>query len=243
MANPIYRVPSSLFIDTSSDKVTIQKDAVAASLSSIGLSLSNVTAGASNAPQFSPVLETIGAGYTGSVSATNKYGLQAQSVSGTWAANARSGDGYLAVLPSYNAASYTTPGWLLDTAGNLQAKGFVLYNGTTAQVPLKSPWIDFTFTNSFSNVGSPYYNCQYFKDAFGVVHFRGAFKGSGAGGSAVAFTMPAGYRPAAIVDFCIATNTAFTTFGGLQWPVNGALSTSNANTFLLLDGMSYTAEG
>lgn len=237
-----YKTPSSLLADFSNTKTLVIKNAIG-SAATILLSLQNNTSGANNAPQFSPGIEFVGQGYTGSVSATNKYLIQAQSVSGTWSATGRSGDGYLAILPSYNGASYSASGGvLIDGYGDLKSKGFIIYNGTTAQLPLVSPWINIPFVNSFSNYGAPYNNFQYFKDAFGVVHFRGAWKGPGGGGSATAFTMPAGYRPAAIVDFCICTNTSYSSFGGFQFPANGVVSTTNAQTFLLMDGMSYVAE-
>lgn len=61
-------------------------------------------------------------------------------------------------------------------------------------------WIEVsTFTNSWVNFGSPYYNSAYSKDVHGWVHLRGAVKNGTDDTSA--FTLPDGYRPSSSLFF------------------------------------------
>ena len=69
---------------------------------------------------------------------------------------------------------------------------------TTLEAALS--WTDVvTFTNSWVNYGSPYYNAAYAKDVHGWVHLRGAVKNGTDDTSA--FTLPTGYRPSASLFF------------------------------------------
>jgi hypothetical protein len=58
-------------------------------------------------------------------------------------------------------------------------------------------WTGVTFQNSYANVGAPFANAGYAKDAHGFIHLRGVVAGGTPG--AVIFTLPAGYRPAHLI--------------------------------------------
>jgi len=61
-------------------------------------------------------------------------------------------------------------------------------------------WVEVSsFTNSWVNYGSPYYNAAYAKDVHGWVHLRGVIKNGTDNTSA--FTLPTGYRPSASMFF------------------------------------------
>lgn len=242
MANPIYRVPSSLFIDSSSDKVTIEHDAVAGSNSSIGLSLLNNSAGASNAPQFSPVIEMTGAGYNtgGSASVTNKYALQVQSVSGSYAPTAQQGDGYLCFLNSYNGAAYSSVA-SLDSKGNLSINKYIvntnMYNLTTL-----CPTVTWTamsgFSNSYTSPASGWTTARYMKDARGMVWLQGSV--TGGTNAATIFTLPAGFRPAVTFRCAAVVNDAS---GNIIINSSGAISAvAGGNTNVFFDNVCFMGE-
>lgn len=57
-----------------------------------------------------------------------------------------------------------------------------------------------TFLAGWENVGAAYATAGYTKDAMGFVHFRGTIRRSTGTGSII-FNLPAGYRPAAQLQF------------------------------------------
>lgn len=186
-----------MFINTGTDKASIQHDAIAAAQTVI-VSLNNSTAGASNAAQFSNMIEFIGQGYNsgGSASVTNKFAMQVQSVSGSYTPTGNQGDGYLVVLSSYNGAAYSNK-LLIDSAGLITPSGYTSSTGSYTSTTTVSPsWQNATLLNSWTNVSPT--TAGYFKDCLGFVHLRGAVK-SGTDGANI-FTLPAGFRPGQQVD-------------------------------------------
>lgn len=239
MANPIYRIPSSLFIDTSNDKVTIEKDAIAVA-SSVGLSLLNNSAGTSGNPQNSSGIEFIGAGYTGSISATNKFMIQTQSVSGAYTPTGNNGDGYLSISSLYNSGTYTNI-FTIDSSSNIKNSGFIAYTGPTANVVTPNPFILPTLLNSYVTPASglsTFATIGYWKDGAGVVHLKGN-AGGGTAGAAV-FNLPAGYRPGTTGHFIgIRDNALFYVIINSSGDCSAG---SGGNTHVFFDGIHFFAE-
>lgn len=63
-------------------------------------------------------------------------------------------------------------------------------------VDQKTPGVDVTFQNGWTNFGSGHHPVRYRKDAHGVVHLMGLAQGN-ASSSDTIFTLPAGFRPGA----------------------------------------------
>lgn len=208
MASPIYRITDSLFIDTSSDKATIQHNAVAGS-QVVGLSMLNASAGASNAAQFSPAIELVSAGYNtgGSASVTNKFNIQSQNVSGSFSPTGRQGDGYLVIANSYNGGGYATVG-SFDGYGNMVIAALASTTiSQSSSTTISANWTALTLKNSYAYIGSPWSTPSYTKDAFGFVWLKGAFSASGTANTACA-TLPAGFRPGRKLRCMTAVNLA-----------------------------------
>lgn len=111
---------------------------------------------------------------------------------------------------------------VLQAAGDLlygSAKGAVtrLANGVTGQLlqagasaPVwagDTVWTAPTLLNSWVNFGSGNQVAGFFRDANGFVHLRGMVKSGTL--TLAAFTLPAGYRPSANVNFACVSNGAF----------------------------------
>lgn len=79
-------------------------------------------------------------------------------------------------------------------------------------------WVGVTFTNSWVNFGGAIQVCQYRKTG-DVVQVRGAMKSGTM--SAIAFTLPSGFRPPASIAFACYSNVAF---GGFIIDNTGQLS-------------------
>ena len=90
------------------------------------------------------------------------------------------------------------------------------------------------FQNGWVYAGAPYNTCAFRKDGFGFVHLKGVMK-SGTIGS-VAFTLPAGYRPAATV-LSPTTTTQYVSVDS-----SGNVSGLFANTGTPIDGITFHAE-
>lgn len=101
-----------------------------------------------------------------------------------------------------------------------------------------TPWINATYQNSWGSYGSPYYDAQYYKDDYNVVHLRGVVTG-GALNNAV-FTLPAGYTPSKAYSFSTTSNNAFAALfvnsSGLVVPSFGSTASFS------LDGVSFRAD-
>jgi len=100
-------------------------------------------------------------------------------------------------------------------------------------------WIAPTFTNSFTNFGSPHANAGYYKDPSGRVHLRGAVKRSPTTDLGM-FTLPAGYRPSAQL---VSPISVFGAIGGLGITSAGVVNANSGDTsvFVSLDGISFRA--
>jgi len=69
-------------------------------------------------------------------------------------------------------------------------------NGTPIMGAPPPAWISPVLLNVWANFGAPYAVAGYHLDALRYVHIKGRVKNtSGAGSSAVIFTLPLGYRP------------------------------------------------
>jgi hypothetical protein len=79
----------------------------------------------------------------------------------------------------------------------------------------------------------------FYKDAFGIVHLEGAVK---AGGSALIFTLPSGYRPASgIVQLFETTNESSVIIFGSAVGAAGAGAVVATKAEALLSGIEYRA--
>jgi len=103
----------------------------------------------------------------------------------------------------------------------------------------KLEWINFTYINSWEDVGSAgIIGCQYAKDVFGRVYFRGRCKN---GITANPFVVPENYRPSynyviPIMSANYVTDTAYiaiTTEGIVTFYIY-------SNTWVSIDGVSYS---
>lgn len=92
-----------------------------------------------------------------------------------------------------------------------------------------------TLLNSWVNVGGSEMTAGYWKDADGIVHLQGSIR-SGTITSA-AFTLPAGYRPSAEIDFAVSSYGAF---GEVSILANGnVIPQVGSNINFGLDGISF----
>lgn len=106
-------------------------------------------------------------------------------------------------------------------------------------IPGSQAWQTPSFTNSWVNYatgGVP--NAGYYRDAAGIVHIQGAIKNGTL--SASAFTLPAGYRPANLLQFIVVSSTAAAI---VQIAATGTVTpTPGVNSHFGLDGISFRAE-
>jgi hypothetical protein len=94
------------------------------------------------------------------------------------------------------------------------------------------------FQNSWVNYGAGYQTAAFYKDLFGVVHFKGLVK-SGTVGAAI-FTLPSGYRP--IAETIFVANAAGA-FGDLRVSAVGNVwLNAGTNGYLSIDGISFRAQ-
>ena len=85
--------------------------------------------------------------------------------------------------------------------GTIGAGSYVLVEDITTIAPggvLTTPWTDVTFQNGWTNFGGGYQTCQYRKVG-DIVYLRGLM--THATGNSVAFTLPAGFRPPAALEY------------------------------------------
>ena len=110
---------------------------------------------------------------------------------------------------------------------------------------IESPWYwnPVTFENSWDNVGTPYYDTKYAKDAWNRTRLRGRID-TGTSGTA-ALTLPVGFRPNATIEFICAGKAggspavAYVTIdsSGVVTP-----TISGASIEVSLDGIAFIAE-
>jgi hypothetical protein len=115
----------------------------------------------------------------------------------------------------------------------------------SAQTPVVSyvmlracPWQTPTLTNAWLGYGAPYYDPAYCKDAGGWVHLRGMAK-SGTLGT-VAFVLPAGFRPAAQLQFPAIGGGALANL--VVGNTGNVVLNGTANASYTLDGITFRAE-
>lgn len=98
-------------------------------------------------------------------------------------------------------------------------------------------WTAVTYTNSWVDFGGALGTVAYRKDAMGYVHLKGVMKNGVIGSSA--FTLPAGYRPAADTRYACVSNNAFgvmaITSAGTCTPTVGS------NASFSVDGITFRA--
>jgi hypothetical protein len=158
-------------------------------------------AGVVDGPAGTPSLRTLGTG-TLQAASGNDSRLSDQrvptdgSVTATKIANA--------LKPSAGAGGSTEALRALGTSAGTAAPGtHASQHGLSGSDPVAINWAqmvgtpftwnDVTFLNGWTSWSAGYQTVQYAKDPFGMVHLRGV---AGYGTSTLAFTLPAGYRPA-----------------------------------------------
>ena len=92
-----------------------------------------------------------------------------------------------------------------------------------------------SLVNSWANQGGAYQNAEYWKDTIGNVHIHGAIK-SGASGT-VAFTLAAGYRPAAQQTFSVPGSNS----GTIDIAAAGTVTITNITAMTSLSGITFRA--
>lgn len=93
-----------------------------------------------------------------------------------------------------------------------------------------------TLSNSWVDFGGGFQTAGYYKDEFEMVHLSGLVK-SGTIGAAI-FTLPAGFRPAADMQFPVASYG----YGScLVTPSGSVLAFAGSNTWYSLDGICFRA--
>jgi hypothetical protein len=109
---------------------------------------------------------------------------------------------------------------------------------TAAKIEAQQAWVAPTLLNSWVNYGAPASTAGYMKDSLGFVHLKGLIK-TGTPGT-VAWTLPAGYRPAQTLR--IATIAAGS-FGAINVQTTGDVTIDiGSSTFTGLDGATFKAE-
>jgi len=94
------------------------------------------------------------------------------------------------------------------------------------------------FTNNWVNFNAAYSSCAFMKDSLGFVHLKGMVKNGTTAASI--FTLPAGYRPAAISYYAIPSNDAW---AEISLGSDGTVTkqSGGGNTFASLDGITFRA--
>lgn len=102
--------------------------------------------------------------------------------------------------PSSGAGGSTEALRALGTAAGTAAAGsHASQHGPSGADPLPAPsWANVTFVNGWANLGGGLQAVQYARDAAGLVRLRGI---ANVGTGALAFTLPAGFRPPAQESF------------------------------------------
>lgn len=144
----------------------------------------------------------------------------------------------IATTAGSNMASLTTPLTALQTSiagGNLAPAAYIdAFSSYSYIAP--------TLGNSWVNYGGIYNTAGYFKDACGVVHIRGLIKSGTL--TATAFTLPAGYRPAARMILSTAAGTGGSdVHGRLDIDASGnVMPISGGNDYFSLQASFYATQ-
>lgn len=126
------------------------------------------------------------------------------------------------------------------TPASVAASGHV----TGDNIGTDSGWIavlgGIGFANSWVNFGGAFQVARYRKDALGYVHVQGTIK-SGTLNVAM-FTLPAGYRPAATLQFACVSNNAHGTVQVLSTGVVQMPTSGGSNASVSLDTITFFAD-
>ncbi len=138
----------------------------------------------------------------------------------------------LGTVPSASQALHATTADNASRLAGRPASAYALAN--------QPPWTQVSLQPGFTNFGHSYALIGFMRDALGFVHLHGAMNCQS--GTAVAFTLPAGYRPATWLLTPIGLAPPGTT-GRIDIAPNGNLwITSSANAVCGLDGITFKAE-
>jgi hypothetical protein len=77
-----------------------------------------------------------------------------------------------------------------------------------ANVPALGSWTALSYSANWGDFGGSYYNGEWAKDGLGLIHLRGCIKRTPTGGGSgqIMFTLPAGARPASILNYLVSGN-------------------------------------
>lgn len=92
------------------------------------------------------------------------------------------------------------------------------------------------FENSWVNAGGSEATAAFYKDPWGLVHIKGRIASGTLG---TAFTLPAGYRPALVLDFSSVANNAF---AKIQILADGSVITAVGSTTWFSINCSFKSE-
>lgn len=142
-----------------------------------------------------------------------------------------------ALKPSGGAGGTTEALRALGTAAGMAAAGsHASQHGPAGADPLPAPaWADVTFQNGWANSGGSLQTVQYAKDSLGFVHMRGV---ATAGSSSVVCALPAGFRPAAIQWFAIASSDPAQVAGSVS-PAGVVSIGANPGSTIGFTGISF----
>jgi len=101
----------------------------------------------------------------------------------------------------------------------------------------RDAWKSAVFENGWVNIGSPFNNAEYMRDALGFVHLRGYISSGTMATSA--FTLPVNYRPGSDELFVTSSNDRV---GSLTiTSAGGVIPRLGSNISYSLDGVTFKA--
>jgi hypothetical protein len=153
--------------------------------------------------------------------------------------NGATSSGSTAVDFSGNSGNFKTSTGTITIGGTSNAVNAavpITFTGTTALAT--ATWNACSFQNSWDNYGSGQANCEYMKDAAGIVHIHGSVHSGTCG--AIIFQLPAGYRgKTGITD---QTTYPAVAYVDINHSTGNVIMGCSTNTFDTLDGVSFPAE-
>lgn len=137
-----------------------------------------------------------------------------------------------------NGVAWSVPSSSADV--NWAAARLAFDQALAAAINTRAPsWQTPAFQNSWANKGAGFQSVRFYVDEWGEVKLEGAMAGGAQ--STVAFTLPAGYRPAANRVFVVVDSAAWTTIQiNTDGTVNvGVNNGGNVTTVTFLDGITF----